>query len=271
MNEGLLEHVSLRKPRACGQDGVQRFARSAADAGTAGHEDELLAREGLLEASQGSTQFGLLEGPAHVHDGVGDLGRALLSEPAPEPLEALLAAPLDDIEHLGASRAFQGAQERPVMVPFADADLIDAHHGDPVQRPLRLDLGQRLPVDLLDCVAMQAEQEGHSLDRRHLAQLVDEDGQRAGDPGSADIGELQRLGLYAAVGAGDTVARKTQDGLLLPQGEVSQFLPGVVVAAGDATAAAAADVVLARAFQTHAHAAIAPRPASVSTPVTRYP
>jgi len=291
--EGFLKQVGLGKLRAGSQDGVQGFSRLTPNPGTARQQYELLAREGLLEAAQSPAQLGLadrvervvevadhmelveddleilaavgaeavLEGPAHVHDGMRDLGRTLLTEPTPELFEPLLGASLDDIEHLWTAGAFQGTQERPAFMSLADPDLINTHHGDSVHLPLGLDLRQSPLIDLLDRVPMQAEKDGHGFDRRDLADLVDERRQRAGDPGTSDIGELQSLGAHAAVGADHPIARETQDGLMLPEGQVSQLLDGVILGSRHELSAVPADITLACTFKVNPNHA-APRQAS---------
>jgi len=281
--EGLLEQVRLEKLRARRQHHIERRPGLAPDPGPAGHQDELLARERLLQAPKRAAHFSLAdlvegvvemphhvelvvddlhagtmrpeafgEGLAHIHDGVGDERGALLAEPAPETLKPLLGAAFDDVQQLGAARSFQRADQRPVLVPLAHADLVDAQHRYAVQGPGGLDLLQSGLVDILHGVPVQIKEQGGGLDRGDLAELMDKRAQGAGDPGAAHVGELQGLRAHAASWTGHPVTLEMQGGLVPPEGQVPQFLPAVVVSLGNCLAATATDVSLPRPFQMDA-------------------
>src|ERR1700694_5738372 len=132
--------MGFEKLRTGGQDIVERFPRLSPNTRMSGHQDELLARERLLEAPQGFGEFGLsdviecfqeildhmelivndldsgamlseavTEGFPHVHHPVCDHLSPLFAKPIPEFLEVPFFAPLDDVKELGTSGTFRGA------------------------------------------------------------------------------------------------------------------------------------------------------------------
>ena len=258
--EGFFEQIGLLKSRAGREDGIEGLPSLASHTCPTLQQQKLLAREGLPEASQGLAQFALsdrvegftkmpdhvelvvddlqvltavgteavLKGPAHVNNCVGELDCAFLTKPAPETLEAFLRAPLHNVEHLGTTRPFQGADQGPVVVPLTNCYLVHAHHCDPIQRPIGLDFLDCLLVDRLDRVTMQAEEAGCGLDRRDLAHLVDHLGQ--GLCNSRPLGhKWQRIQLEPAVRAMDAVAPNLKEGQILPPREVLHLDPEALV------------------------------------------
>src|ERR1017187_1061705 len=59
MTERLFEQMRFEKLRTGGQDIVERLSRLSPNTRPSGHQDELLARERLLEAPQGLGELGL--------------------------------------------------------------------------------------------------------------------------------------------------------------------------------------------------------------------
>ncbi len=69
------------------------------------------------------------------------------------------------------------------------------------------------------------------------------------------VGEVQGLGAHAAVRIDHPIPGEAQDGLVLPDSQVAQILPGLVVGLGDGLSASPADIPLAGTFQGNPHEA----------------
>ena len=143
------------------------------------------------------------EGRPHVHHSMRDLLGPLLAEPAPEGRQVLLFASFHDMKKFRPSRTFRSAGHRPVALPLAGRDLVEPQDIDPVEWTLRLDLLHHRLVDRLHRSPVKPQKKAHRLVRRHLAQLVNKMGQRAGHARTSD---RQEFHLFR-----DHLARRTDD------------------------------------------------------------
>ncbi|MDR7433705.1 MAG: hypothetical protein QN189_01090 [Armatimonadota bacterium] len=164
----------------------------------------------------------VIGGPAHVNDCMRDLSGSFLAEPAPEALEVLLRSSLVDSEHLRATRSFQGADQGPVVVPFAHSDLIGSRTVIPSKERLAWSFW-RIHFSMAFTVPLCSE--WRSLQPALLSDHLDQ-----GPCNPCPLGhEGQRLQLGSTVRALDAVAPNPEEGQILQPGEVLHLDPSAEV------------------------------------------
>ena len=164
-----------------------------------------------------------------IYDPMSNLMGPILPEPCPERLQGLLFVPLDGIQELRAPETSQGADQGPVGLPLPNPDLVKLQDGDPVQRPLRLDLFHHRLVDLPDRSSVKPQKSSASLASHDLAQLVEQVPQRLRDMRPPNIYKVQGLRPDSAIRTLDPITPEAHDGQGLQPQQMSDFLLMAVV------------------------------------------
>src|SRR6185312_9374709 len=155
----------------------------------------------------------------------------------------------------GTSRTFQGAEHCPVGLAFAHGDLISAEDRQSVQGSFGLHFSHSLFVDVLDRMSMQRLKDAHRFIRHDLAQLRDQHGQLASHLGTSYLDEVQGFRTDSTGGATHSITFETKKTQVLPQGQMLDLLP-VVIVTGGCLATFATAVIPFASFQMHDHGAM---------------
>ncbi len=155
---------------------------------------------------------------------------ALFAKPLPELVEILLLTPFHYIKQFRATRSFQRADHRPVVLPMAHRNLVCSQHRNPVQDAPILHLLQRLLINSLYRVTVQNLKNCHRLDCHNLAKLKHQTGKLPGHPGTSDIHKIQSLSAHPTLGTVDPISSKPEPRNMLPPQKMLNLLLRTIIA-----------------------------------------